>query len=72
MGYSLSINELVEKIIFVSEKNLKLKNDISKPDIVTALSLDCSKAEREIKWKNSTKFMDALRETYIWAQNKYG
>ncbi len=71
MGYSLSINELVEKIIFVSEKNLKLKNDISKPDIVTALSLDCSKAEREIKWKNSTNFMDALRETYIWAQNKY-
>ena len=72
MGYSLSINELVEKIILVSEKNLNLKNDLSKPDIFTALSLNCSKAERELKWNNSTNFLDALAETYRWAEKKYG
>ena len=48
MGYSLSINELVEKIILVSNKTLRLKNDLSKPDIPTALSLDCSKANKEL------------------------
>ena len=72
MGYSLSINELVEKIIFVSNKNLKLKNDLSKPDIPTALSLDCSRANKEIKWRNSTDFMKALKETYEWASKNYG
>ncbi len=72
MGYSLSINELVEKIIFVSNKDLKLKNDLSKPDIPTALSLDCSKANKEIKWVNSTDFMSALKETYEWAKSNYG
>ena len=72
MGYSLSINELVEKIIFVSNKNLNLKNDLSKPDIPTALSLDCSKAKKEIKWVNITDFNTALKETYEWANNNYG
>ena len=72
MGYSLSINELVEKVISISEKNLILKNDLSKPDIPTSLSLDCKKAETELKWKNSSDFMYALRETYRWAQKKYG
>ena len=71
MGYSLSINELVEKVISVSDKNLKLKNDLSKPDIPTALSLDCSKANKEIKWFNSTDFMAALDETFQWAKSKY-
>lgn len=72
MGYSLSINELVEKIILVSNKKLQLKNDLSKPDIPTALSLDCSKANKEIKWFNSSDFMNTLKETYDWANKKYG
>lgn len=72
MGYSLSINELVEKIISVSGKKLSLLNDLSKPDIPTALSLDCSKAKRELKWINSTEFITALKETYFWANNEYG
>ena len=65
MGYSLSINELVEKIILVSNKTLRLKNDLSKPDI-TALSLDCSKANKEIKWFNSSNFMMHLKNI-CWA-----
>ena len=69
MGYSISINELVQKIIIASKKNLTLKNDLTKPDIPTALSLDCSKAFDELKWKNKTDFDYALSETYLWALN---
>ena len=68
MGYSLSINELVNKIISVSNKDLKIKNDLSQPDIPTALSLDCSKASREIGWRNLCNFEQALKETYLWAE----
>ena len=72
MGYSISINELVQKIISVSKKELKLRNDLSKPDLPTALSLDCSKAEKEINWINDTNFDEALKITYNWAlQNLY-
>lgn len=67
MGYSISINELVEKIILVSKKQLTIKNDLTKPDIPTALSLDCSKAKNEIKWINKTDFEKALSITYFWA-----
>ena len=40
MGYSISINDLVNKIINISGKNLTIKNKIDKPDIPTALSLN--------------------------------
>ncbi len=72
MGYSISINDLVQKIISVSKKELTLRNDLSKPDLPTALSLDCSKAKNEINWNNKTNFDKALAITYNWAlQNLY-
>ncbi len=67
MGYSISINELVEKIILVSKKHLELKNDLTKPDLPTALSLDCSKAKNEIKWTSNKNFDESLAITYEWA-----
>jgi len=72
MGYSVSINELVELIISISKKDLNIKNDLTKPDISTALSLDCSKARNELGWNNLTEFKKALEETFIWAKNIYG
>lgn len=70
MGASISINELVQKIILTSKKQLTIKNDLTKPDIPTALSLDCSKAFNELKWENKTDFESALSKTYLWALNK--
>ncbi len=69
MGYSISINELVKNIISVSKKNLGIKNDLSKPDIPTALSLDCKKAYDELNWKNQMEFNKALEITYKWAKD---
>ena len=72
MGYSISINELVEILISVSNKDLNIKNDLTKPDIPTALSLNCSKAKKDLGWENLTEFKDAIKATYNWAQKNYG
>ena len=60
MGYSLSINELVEKL-FSSGKNLSLLNNLSASLIFQQPLLDCSKAKREFKWINS-EFITALKK----------
>ena len=67
MGYSISINDLVKKIIKISGKNLRTKNNIDKPDFPTALSLNCEKAFAELKWKVSTNLEEGLKKTYQWA-----
>ncbi|WP_288261469.1 NAD(P)-dependent oxidoreductase [uncultured Prochlorococcus sp.] len=66
MGYSISINDLVKKIIKISGKNLSIKNNIDKPDFPTALSLNCEKAFTELKWKVNTNLEEGLKKTYQW------
>ena len=51
----------------ITKKELTLNNDLSKPDLPTALSLDCSKAKSEINWTNNTDFEEALKITFNWA-----
>ena len=68
MGYSVSINQLVEKIIKVSKKDLFIKNDLTKPDIPTALSLDCKKAKNMLNWEINIPFEKAIESTYLWAE----
>lgn len=67
MGYSISINDLVRKIINISGKNLTFKNKIDKPDIPTSLSLNCEKAFSELNWKVKTSLEEGLKRTYKWA-----
>ncbi len=69
MGYSVSINDLVKKIIKISGKNLSIKNNIDKPDFPTALSLNCEKAFDELQWKANTNLEKGLKKTYEWAIN---
>ncbi|KGG16332.1 MULTISPECIES: NAD-dependent epimerase/dehydratase family protein [unclassified Prochlorococcus] len=69
MGESISINKLAELIIRLSGKDLDIFNDISKPDIPTALSLDCSKALEDLGWEIKSDFTQSLELTYRWAEN---
>ena len=69
MGYSISINDLARKIINISGKKLTIKNKIDKPDIPTALSLNCEKAFSELSWKVKTNLEDGLKRTYKWASS---
>lgn len=65
-GYSTSINELVEKVIRVSGKELMIRNNIDKPDIPTALSLSCDRARQAIGWSPRISLDDGLKSTYEW------
>ena len=64
MGSSISINELVDLAIEISKKKITFRNDLSKPDIPTALSLNCEKAFNLLGWKNKTSLRDGLFKTY--------
>ena len=64
MGSSISINELVKLVIMISKKKITFRNDLSKPDIETALSLNCDKAFDLIGWRNNTSLEDGIIKTY--------
>jgi len=65
MGKSISINELVTLIIKISGKNLEIQNNLEKPDIPTALSLNCEKANKEIGWCVKTNLSKGVEKTYL-------
>ncbi len=65
-GHSVSVNQLVEKAISLSGKDLSLHNDLTKPDIPTALSLNCQKAFKEINWKSEINLDVGLKKTFEW------
>ena len=50
MGYgsSVSIKNLVKKVIACSGKTLKINYDLSKPSNKTKVSLDCTKAKTDL------------------------
>ena len=68
-GKSISIKSLVNKIIKTSGKELVVEHDLSQPTIKTSLSLDCSKAEKEINWKPKTSIDDGIIKTIDWWKN---
>ena len=64
LGYSVSINEVVKKIINISGKNENIKNNLDKPDNPTALSLNRNKAKEQLGWEPTKNLEEGLRYTY--------
>lgn len=65
-GKSVSIKELVEKIVRISGKNIKIEYDRSKPNIKFSLSLNISKAYKKYSWKPKVSLEDGIRKTLSW------
>ena len=65
-GSSISIKSLVNKIISISGKDLVIEHDLSQPTIKTSLSLNCSKAEKELGWMPKNSIDDGIAKTIIW------
>jgi len=65
-GSAISIKSLVEKIISVSGKKLKIEHDLSQPTIKTSLSLNCEKAKNELGWTPKTSLDDGIAKTISW------
>ena len=70
-GSTVSIKQLVQKIVDCSGKQLVIEHDLSKPTIKTALCLDCSKAKHDLGWVPQVTLEHGIRKTMDWYQKNY-
>ncbi len=68
-GKSISISELVKKIIYISGRDIKIEYDTSKPTIKTKLCLDCTKAKSILGWEPEMSLEQGIKETMEWYKN---
>ena len=66
IGEGISINDLVQKIIRESGKELKITHDTSKPTIPVNIFLDSSKARRELGWEPQVTLEEGIAKTMEW------
>ena len=64
------IKEIAEKIIEISEKDIKPFYDISKPEGDKARCADYSKAKKILGWQPSVSLEKGLRESYLWIESQ--
>lgn len=65
-GSSISINELVKKIIAHSRKNVTIEHDASQPTIKTRLRLDITKVKNTLGWYPQVSLDDGIQKTLAW------
>jgi nucleoside-diphosphate-sugar epimerase len=71
LGKAISINELVKKIIIASKKKLEIEYDLTKPNIPTYLSVDCSKAKKLLGWKPKVSLDAGIAKTIQWWKKEF-
>ena len=69
-GRSISIKNLVREIINCSGKDLDIEYDLSKPSNKTTVSLDCSKAKKDLGWQPELSLKKGIRHTLEWYKNR--
>lgn len=62
----ISITKLVEKVIKLSGKNLKIIYDPKGPSIGTMISIDSSKARQKFSWQPLVKIDEGVKKTLEW------
>jgi len=65
-GMSISVKDLVQKIVIASGNNLVLEHDLSQPSIPFSLALDCSKAKQDLGWVPEIGLDEGIRQTVDW------
>ncbi|MFD1514124.1 NAD-dependent epimerase/dehydratase family protein [Halomarina rubra] len=66
----VSMNELAEKIIAISGKDLSIDHDLSKPTGTDKYACDMTKMKAELDWEPSVAFNEGLRRVYEWAEEE--
>jgi nucleoside-diphosphate-sugar epimerase len=64
----VSINDLAEKIIAISGKDLTIEHDLSKPTGTDKYACDMTKMEAELDWTPSFPLDEGLERVYRWAE----
>lgn len=65
-GSSLSVRNLVGKIIETSGRQLAIEFDGAKPRIRFSLTLDIEKARKKYKWEPKVSLEEGIRKTLSW------
>ena len=65
-----SIKEIAETIVAISEKNIEICYDITKPEGDKARSADYSKAKALLGWEPRTNLKDGIRKQYDWIKSQ--
>lgn len=68
-GSSISVKELVRKIIAHSGKDISIKYDIRKPSIKTKICLDSTKAKDAFAWSSRISLDEGIKKTIEWHRN---
>ncbi|MBI4283684.1 MAG: NAD-dependent epimerase/dehydratase family protein [Chloroflexi bacterium] len=63
---SISVKNLVLKIIEMSQKDIAVEFDKTKPAINFKLSLDVGKARLKYKWKPKVSLEEGIKRTLLW------
>jgi UDP-glucose 4-epimerase len=66
----VSINELAEKIIDISGKDLSVEHDLSKPTGTDRYAADTTKMADALDWTPDTALEDGLETVYEWAETE--
>lgn len=69
MGGSVSVRDLIDKIIKISGKNLAITFDTSKPTIKFSLAVNIDKAKMKYNWKPKVSLDVGIRKTLTWYKN---
>jgi GDP-L-fucose synthase len=65
-GSSISVSDLVKKIISISGTDMNIEYDLSKPSIKTKLCLDISKARNFPGWMPRVSLDEGIKNTIGW------
>lgn len=66
LGKSISVSNLVKKIIEISGKKLKIEYDPSKPTIKTKVCLDSTEAKKRFNWEPKVSLEEGIIKTMNW------
>jgi len=64
-----TIDELANSIIDISEKEIHIEHDLTKPEGDFGRAADCTLAKKILGWEPKVSMDEGLRKTYEWAYN---
>ncbi len=64
-----TIDELANAVIDISEKEIHIEHDLTKPEGDFGRAADCTLAKKILGWEAKVSLDEGLRKTYEWAYN---
>lgn len=66
----VSVNELAKKIIDLSNKDIEIEYDLTKPQGVRGRNADITLAKKVLNWEPKVSLEEGLLKTYNWLENE--